>query len=71
VLEDLKIHCKGSRELFCDNKSDIGLARNPIQHDRIKHIETDCHFIKEKLGSGSITTTDIPSRHQLSNVLNK
>jgi hypothetical protein len=79
VLEDLKIHCKGSTKLFCDNKSDIGPARNPVKHDRTKHIETDLifslkglnFFIKGKLDSGLITTTYIPSRHHLSNVLTK
>jgi hypothetical protein len=72
VLEDLKIHCKGSTKLFCDNKSDIGPARNPVKHDRTKHIGTDLHFfIKGKLDSGLITTTYIPSRHHLSNVLTK
>jgi hypothetical protein len=68
VLEDLKIHCKGSTKLFCD----IGPARNPVKHDRTKHIGTDLHFfIKGKLDSGLITTTYIPSRHHLSNVLTK
>ena len=40
-------------KLYCDNKSAINIAHNPIQHDRTKHIEVDRHFIKENLEEGS------------------
>ena len=42
--------------LYCDNKSAISIAHNPMQHDRMKHIEIDRHFIKDKLDSGLICT---------------
>ena len=32
----------------------LALLANPIQCDRIKHVEIDWHFIKERLDSGSI-----------------
>ncbi len=71
VLDDLKIKVEGPMKLFCDNKSAISIAHNPVQHDRTKHIEIDRHFIKEKLDSGLITTAYIPSMHQLADVLTK
>ena len=43
-------------KLYCDNKSVINIAYNPMQHDRTKHIEVDQHFIKEKLDSRMIYT---------------
>ena len=39
-------------KLYCDNKSAINIAHNPIQHDKTKHIEVDMHFIKENLEEG-------------------
>ena len=36
------------------DKVTIDIAYNPIQHDKIKHVEIDKNFIKEKLESGLI-----------------
>ena len=41
VLEDLKIKGDGPMKLYCDNKSAISIAHNPVQHDRMKDIEVD------------------------------
>ena len=41
VLEDLKIKGDGPMKLYCDNKSAISIAHNPMQHDRTKDIEVD------------------------------
>jgi hypothetical protein len=41
--------------LYCDNKTAINIANNPVQHDRTKHVEIDRHFIKEKLDSGEMS----------------
>nr|KYP63419.1 Copia protein [Cajanus cajan] len=58
-------------KLYCDNKSAINIAHNPVQHDRTKHIEVDRHFIKEKLDSGLICTPYVPSQRQLADILTK
>jgi len=47
-------------KLFCDNKSAINIAHNPVQHDRTKRIEIDRHFIKEKLEEGLICLSYVP-----------
>ncbi|KAL6332216.1 hypothetical protein AAG906_001931 [Vitis piasezkii] len=41
ILYDLRIKWDGPMKLYCDNKSTINIAHNPIQHDRTKHIEID------------------------------
>ncbi|KAE8667277.1 putative P-loop containing nucleoside triphosphate hydrolases superfamily protein [Hibiscus syriacus] len=35
-------------ELQSDNKYAISVAKNPVHHDRTKHVEIDRHFIAEK-----------------------
>ena len=48
LLKDFCIEINEPIKLFCDNQSAIFLTRNPILHERTKHIEIDCHFIREK-----------------------
>jgi len=71
ILSDLKVACEEPMILYCDNKSAISIAHNPVQHERTKHIEIDQHFIKEKLDSGLITTSYVPSGLQLANLFTK
>jgi len=71
ILEDLKIKLEGPIKLYCDNKSAINIAHNPVQHDRTKHIEVDRHFIKEKLDSGLICTPFVTTNNQVADVLTK
>jgi len=71
LLDDLKITLVEPMRLYCDNKSAISIAHNPVQHDRIKHVEVDRHFIKEKLDSGLICTPYISSCEQLADILTK
>jgi len=71
ILNDLQVACEEPMILYCDNKSVISIAHNPVQHDRTKYIEIDRHFIKEKLDSGLITTSYIPSGLQLADLFTK
>ncbi|GJY26379.1 ribonuclease H-like domain-containing protein [Tanacetum coccineum] len=48
LLFNLKTKVTLPVNLFCDNKSALQLAANPIFHERSKHFEIDVHFIREK-----------------------
>ena len=71
IIDDLRIKWDGPMKLYCDNKSAINIAHNPIQHNRTKHIEIDRHFIKEKLEEGVVCIFYVPSEHQLVDILTK
>ncbi|RDY05233.1 Copia protein, partial [Mucuna pruriens] len=71
ILDDLKVKYEGLIKLFCDNNSAISIVHNPVQHGRTKHIEIDRHFIKEKLNSGLVVTTHVPTRIQIVDIFTK
>lgn len=56
LLVEVEFPFKGSMNLYCDNKTSINIAHDSVQHDRTKHVEVDCHFIKDHLRKGNICT---------------
>ena len=67
----MRIKCDDPMKLYCDKKSSIDIAHNPIQHNRTKHIEVDKHFIKEKLEEGVVCMSYVLSERQLVDILTK
>ena len=43
LLIDLKVEAEGPIEVLCDNQSAIAIGKNPIHHDRMKHVGIDRH----------------------------
>src|SRR6266508_3634192 len=71
LLEELKILKDSCMNVWCDNKSAISIANNPVQHDRTKHVEIDRFFLKEKLDDGTLELSYVSSGSQVADCLTK
>ena len=48
ILDDLKVPFSPTIKFLCNYKSVIFSALDLIHHGRMKHVDIDRHFIKEK-----------------------
>nr|KYP36221.1 Copia protein [Cajanus cajan] len=68
LLKDLQVDCDSPTFLHCDNQAAFHLAANPVFHEQTKHIEVDCHFIRNHLEKGTINTSNIPTKEQQADI---
>lgn len=67
LLTEIRFPLDGPMTMYCDNQVAIYIT-SPVFHERTKHIEVDCHFIKNIVLDGWITTPYISSSTQLAYV---
>lgn len=70
-LEELGMKTDGPITNYCDNRAAISISHNPVHHDRVKHVEVDRHFIKEKVDEGILKIQYVHTTEQTADILTK
>ncbi|XP_061374795.1 uncharacterized mitochondrial protein AtMg00810-like [Gastrolobium bilobum] len=71
ILSDFGFIHQGPALIFCDNEAALHIAENSLFHERTKHIEIDCHLVREKILKGDVKALHVSSQSQLVDLLTK
>nr|KYP53000.1 Retrovirus-related Pol polyprotein from transposon TNT 1-94 [Cajanus cajan] len=71
LLRELRVGLSATPLLLSDNQSALFMAQNPVAHKHAKHIDLDCHFIRELVASGRLAVRHVPTSLQLADIFTK
>jgi hypothetical protein len=71
LLGDFREEEPKAATLMVDNQSAISLIKNPVFHERSKHIDLRFHYIRECVEKGQILVEFTSTESQLADILTK
>ena len=72
ILSEMLPQTEGSKfDLYCDNQGAIALSKNPVQHQRSKHIDIKYHFIRSEVQNETLNLMYVPTGDNIADVFTK
>ncbi|GJR35128.1 ribonuclease H-like domain-containing protein [Tanacetum coccineum] len=71
LLRELHYPLSTATIVYCDNVSAVYLSANHVQHQRMKHIEIDIHFVRDMVTVGQVKVLNLPSSYQYADIFTK
>jgi hypothetical protein len=71
LLQELHVPLRKSTLIYCDNVNIVYLSTNPIQHQRMEHVEINLHFVRERVTIGDVRVLHVPMTSQFTDIFMK
>jgi hypothetical protein len=71
LLAEMQDSKPNTVKLKVDNQSAISPSKNPVYHDRSKHIDVRYHFVRQCVEAGQVDTSHVRTDDQLADILTK
>ncbi|KAL0316619.1 UNVERIFIED_CONTAM: Retrovirus-related Pol polyprotein from transposon RE2 [Sesamum radiatum] len=59
LLSDFLIYVQQPISFWCDNRAAFHITANPVFHERTKHLDIDCHLVRDQYKRGFILPSHI------------
>lgn len=60
LLDDLSVPSPLHIPLHSNSQAAIHITKNPVFHERMKHVDHDCHFVRQQYLAGLISLWFVP-----------
>ncbi|KAK6161983.1 hypothetical protein DH2020_001824 [Rehmannia glutinosa] len=71
LSHDLHLNVALPIALWCDNKATLHITANPVFHERTKHLDIDCHIVRNQYKAGLIHPHHISTHLQPADLFTK
>ena len=68
LLQDLHVKHDKLVLMYYINQAALHIAANLVFYERSKHIEADCHIVRNKILDGALKTFHVSTKNQLADV---
>jgi transposase InsO family protein len=71
LMTDLRMPVQLPITLYSDNQGGIALTKNPVLHQRTKHVDIKHHYIRELVEAGTVNLAYVSTADMVADVLTK
>lgn len=71
LLRDLHVLHNKLVLMYCDNQAALHIAANLVFHEKSKHIDVDCHIVRNRILDGAIKIFYVSTKNALADVFTK
>ncbi|KAL0402247.1 UNVERIFIED_CONTAM: Copia protein [Sesamum latifolium] len=71
LLRDFHISIQRPIPFWCDNRAGLHITANPVFHECTKHLDIDCHLVRDQFKLGFISPSYIPGKDQVADLFTK